>query len=108
MHPYIILSVAIAFEVFGTMLLPLSKSFTLPLPTACILVAYGMSFYCLSIVAAKMPLAVLYTTWAGCGVFSIALLSYLIYGQELNWQVILGLCLITIGVTLVNIFKVYN
>ena len=39
------------------------------------------------------------------GVFSIALLSYIFYNQTLNWQSIIGLFLIVVGVTIVNVYK---
>ena len=59
---------------------------------------------------AKLPLAVVYATWCGLGIFTVAILGYLIYGQTLSWQVILGLFFIIIGLTLVNLYssKVIN
>ena len=102
---YLILFGAIAFEVLGTMLLPASNNFTKPVPTLILLVAYGFSFYSLALVSQKLPLSVVYASWAGLGVFSVALLSYFFYKQTLNWQMILGLFLIVLGVTIVNIYK---
>jgi len=102
---YLILFGAIAFEVLGTMLLPASNNFTKPVPTLILLVAYGFSFYFLALVSQKLPLSVVYASWAGLGVFSVALLSYFFYKQTLNWQMIVGLFLIVLGVTIVNIYK---
>jgi small multidrug resistance pump len=87
------------------MLLPASNNFTKPVPTLILLVAYGFSFYFLALVSQKLPLSVVYASWAGLGVFSVALLSYFFYKQTLNWQMILGLFLIVLGVTIVNIYK---
>ena len=95
----------IAFEVLGTMLLPASQNFTKPLPTLILLVSYGASFYFLALVSQKLPLAIIYASWAGLGVFSVAMLSYFFYKQTLNWQTIIGLFLIIIGVTVVNLYK---
>ena len=106
MSSYLILFGAIAFEVLGTMLLPASNNFTKPIPTIVLLMAYGVSFYFLALVSQKLPLSVVYASWAGLGVFSVAILSYFFYKQALNWQAILGLFLIVIGVTLVNVYKV--
>ena len=106
MSSYLILFGAIAFEVLGTMLLPASNNFTKPIPTTVLLLAYGASFYFLALVSQKMPLSVVYASWAGLGVFSVAILSYFFYKQALNWQAVLGLFLIVIGVTLVNTYKV--
>ena len=105
MQLYIILFFAIVFEVLGTMLLPASQNFTKLLPTSILLVSYGVSFYFLALVSQKLPLAIIYASWAGLGVFSVAMLSYFFYKQILNWQSIIGLFLIIIGVTLVNLYK---
>ena len=105
MHLYTILFFAIAFEVLGTMLLPVSQNFTKPLSTSILLASYVASFYFLALVSQKLPLAIIYASWAGLGVFSVAILSYFFYKQTLNWQTIIGLFLIIIGVTIVNLYK---
>ena len=64
-----------------------------------------MSFYFLAIVSQKLPLSIVYASWSGIGIFSIAILSYIFYKQTLNWQTAAGLFLIVIGVTIVNLYK---
>ena len=105
MNVYLTLFAAITFEVIGTMLLPASQNFTRILPTSILIASYGMSFYMLAIVSQKLPLSVVYASWSGIGIFSIAIFSYIFYKQSLNWQTILGLFFIVIGVTIVNIYK---
>lgn len=105
MNSYLILFVAIFLEVCGTMLLPISQNFTKPIPTFTLLLFYGISFYFLSVVSQKLPLSAVYSSWAGLGLFSVTILSYFFYKQSLNWQTVLGLFLIIIGVTTVNIYK---
>ena len=105
MNLYIMLFAAIAFEVLGTMLLPASQNFSKLLPTTILLISYGLSFYLLALLSQKLPLAIIYASWAGLGVFSVALLSAIFYKQALNWQTISGLFLIVIGVTIVNIYR---
>lgn len=102
---YLFLLAAILFEVIGTMLLPASQNFTRPLPSAILMISYGIAFYLLTYLAQKLPLSILYASWAGLGVFSVALLSYIFYKQTLNWQTIIGLFLIVIGVIIVNLYK---
>jgi|TARA_X000001036_G_scaffold394922_1_gene395562 small multidrug resistance pump len=106
MNIYIILFFAIVLEVLGTMLLPLSQNFSKPLPTSILLISYGASFYFLALASQKLPLAIIYASWAGLGVFSVAMLSYLFYKQTLNWQTIIGLFLIIVGVIIVNLYKI--
>ena len=108
MNPHIFLFLAIIFEVMGTMLLPVSQNFTKLLPSSILLFSYGISFYFLAVVTQKLPLSIVYATWSGMGVFTVALLSYIFYKQTLNWQSIVGLFLIVVGVTIVNIYKSAN
>jgi small multidrug resistance pump len=96
---------AIILEVIGTMLLPSSHNFTKIVPTLVLMTAYTFSFYLLAIVSQKLPLSIVYASWSGIGIFSIAILSYFFYKQTLNWQTIVGLFFIVLGVTIVNIYK---
>ena len=102
---YLFLIGAIFFEVAGTMLLPVSQNFTKLIPTTCLAVFYLTAFYLLTFVTNKLPIAIVYATWSGLGIFTIAILGYVFFKQTLNWQSILGLFLIVIGVTLVNLFN---
>ena len=103
---YAILLVAIFCEVAGTMLLPVSNNFTRVLPTVCLTLFYLTSFYLMTFVMDKIPIAIVYATWSGLGVFTIAILGYFIFKQTLAWQAIVGLFLIVLGVILVNSFAV--
>ena len=99
---YLFLIGAILLEVCGTMLLPFTENFTKPLPSIGLVGFYSLSFYLMTFTLGKLPLAVVYATWSGLGVFTVALLSYFILKQALAWQAVLGLMLIVAGVTLVN------
>ena len=101
---YIYLAVAIFCEVVGTMLLPLSENFSKPLPSFALIVAYILAFYFLTFALESIPIAIVYATWAGLGVFLISIFGYIIYDQTLQWQSILGLSFIVVGVILVNSF----
>ena len=103
---YAILLVAIFCEVAGTMLLPISNNFTRVLPTVCLALFYLTSFYLMTFVMDKIPIAIVYATWSGLGVFTIAILGYFFFKQTLAWQAIVGLFLIVLGVILVNSFAV--
>ena len=103
---YAILLVAIFCEVAGTMLLPVSNNFTKMIPTVCLALFYLTSFYLMTFVMDKIPIAIVYATWSGLGVFTIAILGYFFFKQTLAWQAITGLFLIVIGVILVNSFSI--
>ncbi len=101
---YIFLIGAIFCEVAGTMLLPISQNFTKLIPTLALATFYLVAFYLLTFVVNKLPIAIVYATWSGLGVFTIAILGYVFFKQTLAWQAIVGLFLIVIGVILVNSF----
>ena len=101
---YLILIVAIFFEVGGTMLLPVSQNFTKIIPTTTLAVFYLLSFYLITFVVDKIPIAIVYATWSGLGIFTIAIFGYIFFKQTLAWQAVFGLFLIVVGVILVNSF----
>ena len=102
---YLFLLGAIFCEVAGTMLLPVSQNFTKILPTTLLSIFYLTAFYLLTFVVNKLPIAIVYATWSGLGIFTIAILGYIFFKQSLAWQAILGLFLIIIGGILVNTFS---
>ena len=103
---YLILIVAIFFEVGGTMLLPVSQNFTKIIPTTTLAVFYLLSFYLITFVVDKIPIAIVYATWSGLGVLTVAILGYVFFKHSLSWQAVLGLFFIVFGVVLVNSFSV--
>ena len=105
MNVYLALILAILFEVTGTMLLPITKEFSKLIPTSLVIIFYSVSFYFLSVAVVELPLTIVYASWTGLGVVSVALLSYYFYKQPLNLITIIGLFMIVIGVVLVNVFK---
>ena len=103
---YLFLIGAIFCEVGGIMLLPVSQNFTKIIPTTILAVLYLLSFYLITFVVDKLPIAIVYATWSGLGVFTVAILGYILFKQSLSWQTVLGLFLIVMGVVLVNNFTV--
>ena len=99
---YLFLAGAVFFEVAGTMLLPVTQNFTKLIPTAALAFFYLCAFYLLTFVADKIPIAIMYATWSGLGIFTIAIIGYVFFKQSLAWQADLGLFLIVIGVILVS------
>ena len=101
---YFFLIAAIFFEVTGTMLLPITQNFTKLFPTSVLAICYLSAFYLLTFVVNKLPIAIVYGTWSGLGIFTVAILGYIFFNQTLSWQSVLGLFLIVIGVVLINYF----
>jgi len=102
---YLFLFGAVFCEVAGTMLLPATQNFTRIVPTSILAVCYLSAFYLLTFVVNKLPIAIVYATWSGLGVFTIAILGYIFFKQNLSWQAVLGLFFIVLGVILVNSYS---
>ena len=102
---YLFMFIAIFCEVAGTLLLPSTQNFTKLIPTSVAATCYLSALYCLTHVLHKIPIAIVYATWSGLGIFTIAILGYIFFKQSLNWQAILGLFFIVLGVVLVNSFS---
>ena len=102
---YFFLFGAVFCEVGGTILLPATQNFTRLVPTSILAVCYLSAFYLLTFVVNKLPIAIVYATWSGLGIFTIAILGYIFFKQNLSWQAVLGLFFIVVGVILVNSYS---
>jgi small multidrug resistance pump len=105
MNNYIYLAIAIISEVIATSALKASDGFEKSIPSAIVLVGYGISFYCLSVVLKKMPVGIAYAIWSGLGIVLIAIIGWLYYGQKLDLPALLGMSLIITGVVVINAFS---
>ena len=74
-------------------------------PSAVLIVCYLISLDFLTFAIKTIPIAIVYATWAGWGVFLVAFLGYVFFVQALQWQAIAGLFFIVVGVTLVISFS---
>ena len=79
---YLFLVGAIFCEVAGTMLLPVSQNFTKLVPTTFLAIFYLTAFYLLTFVVNKLPIAIVYATWSGLGIFTIAILGYIFLSKH--------------------------
>ncbi len=105
MQHWLILGVAIVSEVIATSALKAADGFTRLLPSAIVVVGYGIAFYCLSLVLRTLPVGIVYAIWSGAGVALIALVGWLVYGQALDLPAIVGMGLIVAGVVVLNVFS---
>ena len=80
---YLFLFGAIFCEVGGTMLLPVTQNFTKLIPTTILAICYLSAFYLLTFVVSKLPIAIVYATWSGLGVFTVAILGYIFLNKIL-------------------------
>jgi len=101
---YVYLFFAILFEVTGTLMLPISKNFTKPVPSIIIILFYILSTYLMTFTLDYFPLGIVYAIWSALGIAVVAIMSYFLYSQSLQWQAIVGLVLVIFGVILINFY----
>ena len=102
---WVYLGIAILAEVAATSALKAAEGFTRPGPSLIVVGGYVVAFYFLSLTLRTIPVGIAYAIWSGIGIFLIALIGWLLYGQALDAPAMLGLALIITGVILVNWFS---
>lgn len=105
MNSYILLFIAIIFEVIATSLIKISNGFSILLPTVILLMLYGASFYLLSLAVKTIPVGIAYAIWSGVGIVIIALVGIFFFKQHLDLPAILGISLIMAGCLIINLFS---
>jgi small multidrug resistance pump len=103
--PWLMLALAIAGEVAGTLCLKASEGFTRPLPSLGAVAGYAVAFFFLAQVLRTIPVGVTYAIWAGTGVAAVTLLGWLLFGQRLDPPALLGIGLIVAGVIVLNVWS---
>ena len=102
---YLYLALAIVLEVLGTSLLGKSEGFSKWLPTVGSLLSFGVCFYFLSLALKNIPLGVAYAIWSGVGIVLTAIVSILVFKNNIDLPFILGALLIIAGVLVINLFS---
>lgn len=104
MH-YFHLAIAIVAEVIGTSALKTTEGFTRPLPSAIVVVSYGVSFYFLAQALRVIPVGVAYAIWSGVGIGLITLIGWIVFKQVLDAAALAGIALIVAGVIVIQMFS---
>lgn len=99
------LGVAIVAEVIATSALKATAGFSRPVPSAIVVVGYGVAFYCLSLALQAIPVGITYAVWSGVGIVLITLIAWLLYGQALDAAALVGLALIVAGVLVLQLLS---
>jgi len=105
MNNWLFLSIAIVAEVIATSALKSSAGFTRLWPSLLVAAGYGAAFYFLSLTLRSIPIGIAYAIWSGAGVVLIALIGWLLYGQQLDAPALAGMGLIVAGVVVINAFS---
>ena len=100
---WITLTLAIATEVAGTVALKYTDGFTRVVPSAVVVIGYGLSFLFLAMALRGMSVSVAYAIWAGAGTAAIALIGAAALGEPLSIVKTGSIALIVAGVVGLNL-----
>ena len=101
-YAYILLILAIAFEVLSTSFLKDTNGFTNFYPSLIVIVALCVCLYLMSHSMKFIPVGIVYATWAGLGIVAISVIGL---SGSIGF-IVIGL--IVVGVTIVNLMNDIN
>lgn len=101
---YILLAIAITFEVLATSLLPATKGFTVRKPTILVIIFYAICFAAFGRSLINLNLGIAWATWGAVGTVVTPIVGVLYYHQKITKTGIAGLILIIISTITLNLF----
>ncbi|MCW2992922.1 MAG: quaternary ammonium compound-resistance protein QacE [Conexibacter sp.] len=98
MPAFLLLAFAILSEVGATLALRVSDGFSRPMPSAIVVVGYGISFWLLALALKDIPVSLTYAIWSGVGTALIAIAGVVAFGETMNLMKLASLGIIVLGV----------
>jgi multidrug transporter EmrE-like cation transporter len=99
----LLLSLAIVTEVAGTVALRYTDGFTRVLPSAVVVIGYGVSFWLLALVLKELSIGLTYAVWSAAGTALIAAIGVFAFGEPATALKLASLGLIILGVVGLNL-----
>src|SRR5262245_49088738 len=99
---WLYLMTAIATEIAATIALRSAHGFTRPVPSAIVVVGYGLSFLFLSLTLRSLSVSVTYAIWSGVGTAAIAIVGAAALGEPMTALKAGSVALIVAGVVGLN------
>lgn len=101
---YVLLGMAIVFEIIATTLLKASEGFSKLIPAAGCVVFYILCFYSFSKALLKIDLGVAYATWCAGGIVATTVIAAVVFGQKLNTVGVIAVVMIVVGCVILNLY----
>jgi multidrug transporter EmrE-like cation transporter len=98
----VLLSLAIVTEVAATIALRFTDGFTRLVPSAVVVLGYGISFWLLALVLRQLSLGTTYAVWSAAGTALIAAVGVFAFGEPATALKLASLGLIILGVVGLN------
>ncbi len=102
---YLYLAIAIIAEVTATSALKASAEFTKVIPSAMVVIGYGIAFYFLTLVLKTIPVGITYAVWAGLGIVLVVIIGAVVYKEIPDMPAVVGMSFIIAGVVIINVFS---
>jgi small multidrug resistance pump len=99
----LLLSFAIVTEVAATVALRYADGFTRVLPSAVVVLGYGISFWLLALVLRQLSLGTTYAVWSAAGTALIAAVGVFAFDEPATALKLASLALIILGVVGLNL-----
>ena len=100
---WVLLVLAIAAEVFGTLSLKASDGFSRLWPSLGVVAGYAVAFTLLAFVLKMMGVGPAYATWAALGTAGAAIGGWLLFGERLTGITISGIVIVVVGVVVITL-----
>ena len=100
---YLFLALAVFLGVTSNSFAKSAEGFTLFIPSAVTAITIVLCMYALSMVMKNIPMGITYASFAGLTIISTVIVGVVRFNQIPNFYSLIGLCLIIIGVLMVNL-----
>lgn len=101
--PWVLLALAIATEVVGTVAMKLSLGFSRLWPSVAVFVLFGISLALATLAQRALPITLTYAIWSALGTAAIAVIGILFFREPVNAIKLIALVLIVVGVVALNL-----
>jgi small multidrug resistance pump len=95
---WVLLSVAIGFEIVGTTCMKLSHGFTNLTPSIIMFASYALAFTCNTFATKTLDLSITYAVWSGVGTVATAAIGILYFKEPATAMKLVCITLIVVGV----------
>jgi small multidrug resistance pump len=100
---WILLSIAIAAEILGTLSLKASDGLSKLWPSLGVLIGYALAFTLMAISLKKLDVGITYAIWSGVGIIGAAIGGVIFFDQHLSRITVIGMAIIIVGVVVMNL-----
>ena len=100
---YLFLALAVFLGVTSNSFAKSAEGFTLLIPSVVTAITIVLCMYALSMVMKNIPMGITYASFAGLTIISTVVVGVIRFNQIPNLYSMIGLCLIIIGVLMVNL-----